>query len=128
MPDDSVVIEYGPYDTSASSDIANTPSVESEVKQDDTGKVDGPNLAPKYNSDSDIGLYINSVQHISDDVKYNLPMNHFKPTETYDFKADGSGKRSFKLPWLSQYSPWLAYSSKLNGALCGYCTHFSTTC
>ena len=91
-PDDSVVIEYGPYDTSASSDIANTPSVESEVKQDDTGEVDGPNLPPKYSSDSDIGLYINSAQHISDDVKYNLLMNHFKPTETYDFKVDASRK------------------------------------
>ena len=72
--DDSVVIENRPYDTSSSSDIANTPSVENEVKQDDTatGEVDGPNMPHTYSSDSDIGLYINSAKHISDDVKYNL--------------------------------------------------------
>ena len=55
-----MVIEYGPYDTRSSSDIANTPSVESEVKQDveadtATGEVDGLNMPPKCSSDSDIG-------------------------------------------------------------------------
>ena len=71
--DDSVVIENRPYDTSSSSDIANTPS-ENEVKQVDTatGVVDGPNVPHTYSSDSDTGLYINSAKHISDDVKYNL--------------------------------------------------------
>ena len=41
-------------------DTANTPSAESEVKQDveddtATGEVDGPSMPPKYSSDSDIG-------------------------------------------------------------------------
>ena len=124
VPDESVVIEYGSCDTSASSNIANASSAEKEVKQNDTGEVEGDNLLPKYSSDYDIGLYIKPEQHISDDVKYNLLMNHFKPTELYDFKADASGKRCFRLAWLSQYSPWLAYSSKLKGALCVYCTLF----
>ena len=73
-----------PYDRTSSSDIVNTPSVESEVKQDDTatGEVDGPNKPHKYSSDSDIGVYINSTKPISDEVKYNLLVDHFKPTET----------------------------------------------
>ena len=55
--DDSVVIEYRPYDTRSSSDIANTPSVESEVKRDvdiATGEVGGLNMPPKCSSDSDL--------------------------------------------------------------------------
>lgn len=113
-------------DTSSSLDIAKTPSVENEVKQDDTAiaEVDMPNMTHKYSSDNDIGLYIKSAKHISDDVKYDLLMNHFKPTETYDFKADANGRRSFRYPWLLQYSPWLAYSSKLKGSFCVYCSLF----
>lgn len=130
--DDSVVIENRPYDTSSSSDIANTPSVENEVKQDDTatGEVDGPNMSHKYSSDSDIGLYINSAKQISDDVKYNLLMNHFKPTETYDFKADASGRRSFRHPWLSRYSPFAMVSILIQVKGSNMCLlhSVSTTC
>ena len=55
-----MVIEYGLYDTRPSSDIANTPSIESEVKQDveadtATGEVDWLNMPPKCSSDNDIG-------------------------------------------------------------------------
>ena len=58
--DDSVVIEYGLYKTRSSSDIANTSSVKSEVKQDveadtATGDVDALNMLPKCSFDSDIG-------------------------------------------------------------------------
>jgi hypothetical protein len=38
----------------------------------------------------------------------------------------GSGRnRSFQHHWIQQYAPWLAYSRKLNGALCKYCVLFA---
>ena len=67
--DDSVVtekLENRPYDSNSSSDIANAPSLESEVKQDDTatGEVDGPNMSHKYSFDSDTGVDINSAVYV----------------------------------------------------------------
>ena len=44
-------------------------------------------------------------------------------------KNDVTGSvRSFRHIWLAQYSPWLAYSSKLKGGVCIiYCILFSQT-
>ena len=36
----------------------------------------------------------------------------------------GSVKRGFRHVWLAQYSPWLAYLSKLKGGVCIYCILF----
>ena len=36
-----------------------------------------------------------------------------------------AGKRRFRHAWLVKYAPWLAYSSKLKGAVCIYCILFA---
>ncbi|XP_065662825.1 uncharacterized protein LOC136085446 [Hydra vulgaris] len=65
---------------------------------------------------------------INDDLKYHILTEPFKPHETYDFKKDvpehEAGKRRFRHAWLVQHAHWLAYSSKLKGAVCIYCILF----
>ncbi|XP_065662642.1 uncharacterized protein LOC136085279 [Hydra vulgaris] len=65
---------------------------------------------------------------VFDDLKYHMLTEPFKPHETYDFKKDvpehEAGKQRFRLAWLVQYAPWLAYSSKLKGTVCIYCVFF----
>uniref|UniRef100_A0A8C5P6W8 Repressor of the inhibitor of the protein kinase n=1 Tax=Leptobrachium leishanense TaxID=445787 RepID=A0A8C5P6W8_9ANUR len=73
---------------------------------------------------NDIGLYVNSSKKLTDDLRYNLLINAYKPPENYDFKKDSSGPRCFRWVWISQYSPWLSYSPHLKGAICKYCTVF----
>src|SRR6218665_1802644 len=63
-------------------------------------------------SEYDFRLFINAKQRNSDVLKYCLLVEAFKPTGNYDFKA-GTGKCIFRVPWLEQYSTWLAYSGKL---------------
>lgn len=77
-------------------------------------------------SEYDIGIFINAKQEqrIPDALKYRLLVDPFKPAANYDFKADSDGKRILRFAWLEQYSPWLAYSAKLRGALCIYCVLF----
>ena len=76
------------------------------------------------NSVFDVGLYIQATARINDDLKYHILTEPFKPHETYDFKKDvpehEAGKRRFRHAWMVQYAPWLAYSSKLKGAVCIY--------
>src|SRR6218665_2695585 len=61
----------------------------------------------------DFRLFINAKERNSDVLKYCLLVEAFKPTGNYDFKADSTGKCIFRVPWLEQYSTWLAYSGKL---------------
>ena len=74
----------------------------------------------------DIGLYVKSTTKIPIDLKYRLLTDPYKPHPSYDFEGDmsGSGKRCFRESWLTQYTPWLSYSSRLKGAFCIFCVLF----
>jgi len=48
----------------------------------------------------------------------------WRPPPSYDFAEDAKHlKRKFQYSWLEKYSPWLAYSKHLKGALCLYCVY-----
>lgn len=49
-----------------------------------------------------------------------------EPPPSYDFAKDAKHlKRKFQYSWLEKYSPWLAYSKHLKGALRLYCVTFT---
>lgn len=87
-------------------------------------KTEKENSDKIYFERNDIGNFVQSQNKISEDFKYELLTKHFKPTEKYNFKNDSHGTRNFRYAWLDQYSPWLAYSPKLKGALCVFCVLF----
>ena len=74
----------------------------------------------------DIGIYVKSTTKIPIDLKYRLLNDPYKPHLSHDFEGDmsGSGKRCFRESWLTQYTPWLSYSSRLKGAFCIFCVLF----
>lgn len=71
-----------------------------------------------------MGNFITPQQPLSDNVRYDVIKSPFKPSNNYNFKGDSrDGKRPFRYEWFQQFE-WLAYSSKLKGALCKYCVIF----
>ena len=62
---------------------------------------------------------------ISDEGKYHLLVNHFKPDADYTFPKCSNG-RSFKHKWLQKY-PWLVYSKQKNGGFCLPCALFAAS-
>ena len=73
----------------------------------------------------DIGLFIGK-NDISDDVKYQLLKNRWRPDNTYNFPKIQQNKqsRSFSLKWLVTYE-WLAYSHEKGDAFCAECVFFA---
>ncbi|XP_031327332.1 zinc finger MYM-type protein 1-like [Photinus pyralis] len=74
----------------------------------------------------DLGNFVNPQKPISDSIKFDLIKSPFKPSINYNFKGDsreGKSKRAFRYEWFQQFE-WLAYSSKLKGALCKNCVIF----
>lgn len=73
----------------------------------------------------DIGLFIGK-NDLSDDVKYQLLKNRWRPDNTYNFPKIQQNKqsRSFSLKWLVTYE-WLAYSHEKGGAFCAECVLFA---
>lgn len=75
-------------------------------------------------SDNDLGHFIETYSQISEDKKFDLLTNPWKPSKHYNFKNDvEDSKRPFLYKWFSQY-PWLVYSKLLKGALCLTCVLF----
>lgn len=73
----------------------------------------------------DIGSYVkNSNTSLIKERRYDLLINTYIPPPDYNFRVDSKGSRCFRHMWINQYSPWLAYSSHLKGALCKYCVLF----
>lgn len=72
----------------------------------------------------DIGSYVKTTEHLTNNRRYDLLMNTYVPPTDYSYQNDSQGSRCFRHTWINQYSPWLAYSSHLKGALCKYCVLF----
>ena len=72
----------------------------------------------------DIANYIGKSRQLSDAVRYQLLVNHFRPSITYKFPKSAKG-RSFQYSWLQQYL-WLSYSKQGNGGVCLPCVLFAS--
>ena len=72
---------------------------------------------------NDIGNFIGKASFLSEDAKYDLLCNVWKPSENYKFPLD-EGKRKFQHRWLAKF-PWLVYSEVCNGAFCINCFLFA---
>ena len=125
--DDGKSTRAGADDGASSSKKQKTLPVTTELSAGELASIS--NDSTPFSSELDVGLYIKSKSGISDDIKYRLLTEPFKPEETYNFKKDvkEGAKRSFRYVWLAQYSPWLAYSPTLKGAVCIYCILFPQT-
>ena len=72
----------------------------------------------------DIGSYVKITEHLTNNRRYDFLVNTYVPPTDYSYQNDTQGSRCFRHTWINQYSPWLAYSSHLKGALCKYCVLF----
>lgn len=76
-------------------------------------------------NNNDIGRFVGRASILSAELKKEILENCWIPSMTYDFAKDAQHlKRKFNYSWLNTYSPWLAYSRRLKGAFCKYCTLF----
>lgn len=83
----------------------------------------GPEISPI--SSLDIGLFVSIP--VSDEKRFELLRNVWKPDLTYNFpcKKDGAQNRRFNHSWLQKF-PWLSYSHIKQGAFCICCVLFAT--
>ena len=72
----------------------------------------------------DVASFV-GTRNISDEGKYNLLVNHFKPGADYTFPRCPNG-RAFQHKWLQNY-PWLVYSKQENGGFCLPCSLFAAS-
>ena len=72
----------------------------------------------------DTASYIGKSQQLSDAVRYQLLVSHFRPNATFKFPRSANG-RSFQFRWLQQH-PWLCYSKQENGGVCLPCVLFAS--
>lgn len=76
----------------------------------------------------DLGEWIGKSYRRTSAQKSEMLKRCWNPPPSYNFSLDAHDKkRVFIHSWLSTYSPWLAYSMKLKGALCLYCVLFPPT-
>ena len=70
-------------------------------------------------------LELMKQRQLTNNEKYHLLINHFKPSSTYQFPLlqYGKQKRSFQHSWLSCYNG-LVYSELDKGGYCKYCVLF----
>lgn len=71
----------------------------------------------------DVGNFINVVP-VDDYLKLEVLTNCWTPSESYIFPVSENRHLSFQRNWLNLYQ-WLAYSEKVQGALCRICVLFS---
>ena len=73
----------------------------------------------------DIELYVSHRELISDDIKFTMLTQPWKPDVGYSFPYATFGKqrRCFSVDWLKKYS-WMCYSHVLGGAFCKVCVFF----
>ena len=73
----------------------------------------------------DIGHFVNPVIPLTDQQKYDILCQAWKPDPSYTFPVK-SGRR-FRYQWFDLF-PWLAYSEVFEGAICIYCVLFGSEC
>jgi len=74
------------------------------------------------NDIADIGCCFD--QKVSDELKYKLLTNVWKPDEKFTFPISGNRNLKFQLNWIKRF-PWLCYTNMQNsGAVCKYCAIF----
>lgn len=76
---------------------------------------------------NDFGCIIDQrISNLTNEEKFTVLNSNFKVPQNYIFpkKAEGDLLRSFQHKWLDEFSPWLVYSPKYNGAFCKFCVIF----
>ena len=71
---------------------------------------------------NDIGNFVNPVSPLTQQQKYHLLCNVWKPEPEYRFPMNARGRR-FQHQWSMKF-PWLIYSEILDGAFCINCLLF----
>ena len=82
-------------------------------------------VVPEFVDRNDIGLHYQNVLGMSNDAKYDLLCNAWKPAQDYIFptKVEAGRVRRFRYEWLQSFQ-WLTYSKAADGAFCLYCVLF----
>ena len=77
----------------------------------------------------DFGVLFRDLKDLSNQKKYDVITNVWKPADDFLFpqSKEGSRKRRFNPVWLNSYS-WLVYSKYLDGAFCLPCALFAKEC
>lgn len=79
-------------------------------------------------SEYDIGRWLEKSSRMTPAQKKAMLNSCWVPPNSYNFREDSTDpKRSFIRSWIQLYTPWLAYSKKLRGALCLHCVLFPPT-
>ena len=120
--DDSVL----PTISSATSSLPSFTILSSENRSERPNDESNSDLPTSSSSSpfaqQDIGNFYQQASSLSDQMKYDLLCNVWKPGRDFKFPANSS-RRRFQYSWLQLY-PWLAYSHKLDGAFCISCVLF----
>ena len=74
----------------------------------------------------DVADVCHAVCELSNEQKYQLLNDHYKPSADYSFPITFSNGcyRSFQHRWLEKH-PWLVYSKAAKGGFCNFCALFS---
>ena len=102
--------------------VGETPEAEpSQDVHDQLPAHESPKQVPYQ--ENDVALYVR--ENITDDDRYNLMKNHFKPDEKFKFPYTrySNKQRAFNYSWLERY-PGLVYSPSADGAFCLPCMFF----
>ena len=102
----------------------NPPPVK-EPKIETAASTSTPTRAPVARHQYDIGNFVNPAIPLTDQEKYDVLCQVWKPDPSYVFPAR-SGRR-FQYQWFATF-PWLAYSEMLDGAFCINCVLFGNDC
>ena len=75
----------------------------------------------------DVGSFYTTVDGLSDNQKYDIVKNVWKPPPNFAFptKVISGKNRKFNYSWLDRF-PWLVYSRCLDGAFCLACVLFGS--
>ena len=71
---------------------------------------------------NDVANFLNRTSSLTEQQKYHLLCNVWRPEAAYNFPVNASGRR-FQHQWLTKFS-WLVYSEVLDGAFCINCLLF----
>lgn len=76
----------------------------------------------RVSESGDVATYIGKSQQLSNADRYQVLVNHFRPSATFKFPRSANG-RSFQHRWLQQYL-WLCCSKQENSGVCLPCVLF----
>ena len=121
-PDDSALLTTSSATSSLPSFTILTSEKLPERPNDESNSDPPTSSSSSPFAQKDIGNFYRQASSLSDQMKYDLLCNVWKPGSDFKFPANSS-RRRFQYSWLQLY-PWLAYSHTLDGAFCINCVLF----